>query len=440
MAQESNFLDLEEKFNDLASPGIRPGLARLAKLLSLLGSPERDFPAIHIVGTNGKGSSAAYITSILNKAGYKTALYTSPHLVSFGERLRMNDVEVPVNTWNKAFNDITSAIKNCPTLSTDAPTYFELITAAAFLIISESKVDAAVVEAGLGGRLDATNILKNVVLTLITPIGIDHSEYLGDTVESIAAEKFAVMRKDTPAIFAGGEESVEELFLKTAHGVSAKAHILRSICEHEMLDLSPEGTDFYIGNKQMREYFRTPLIGRHQTENAALAIAGAAALKDIFPNITSSSIRSGIASTRWAGRMELISTNPMIFLDGAHNPHAMKRLTETLSVIAEKGAFSVVLAMMKDKDIISTLSLLKQMDPLVFCTEIPGMERSMKAEDLSAAAKQAGLRTAESMPEPLTALDSALAANSTVICCGSLFLVGYLKSKTASDSLSDGGE
>ena len=429
MTQEVKFLDIEEKFNCLASPGIRPGLARLAKLLSLLGNPERKFPAVHIVGTNGKGSTAAAITSIFRESGYRTSLYTSPHLVSFGERLRINNTEAPVQDWYNALNAIESAIKNCPYLLNNVPTYFELVTAAAFKIISDGNVDIAVIEAGLGGRLDATNILKNVVLTLITPIGIDHSEYLGDSVESVAAEKFAVMRKDTPAIFAGGEDNVEALFFEMAFKKSAKAQILRRLCSHETTNVTPKGTDFYLEYECRHTDYHTPLIGRHQADNAALAIAGACALRSLFPNIDSSSLYSGIIKTEWAGRLELVSETPMIFFDGAHNPHAMKRLTETLSLISKNGTVSVVLAMMKDKDIANTLLLLKQIDPIIYCTEIPGMDRCMKADELYSLAKAAGLRVRERQSDPIQALQSAASHGEIVVCCGSLFLVGYMKSK-----------
>lgn len=178
MHARSYFEEVERDLQSLASSGIRPGLARLARLLSLLGNPERSFPAVHVVGTNGKGSTAAAMASILRESGYRTALYTSPHLVSFKERLEINGGYAAPQKWYDAAARIKKIMNECVFFVEDKPTLFELITAAAFMIIAEEDTDIAVVEAGLGGRLDATNILKNVVLTLITPIGMDHMEYL----------------------------------------------------------------------------------------------------------------------------------------------------------------------------------------------------------------------------------------------------------------------
>ncbi|NLD06487.1 MAG: bifunctional folylpolyglutamate synthase/dihydrofolate synthase, partial [Synergistaceae bacterium] len=193
MSDTKRFRNIETTLQYLASPGIRPGLARLSHLFLLLGNPERKFKAVHVVGTNGKGSTAATLSSILKESGCKTALYTSPHLVCFGERLLVGGEEALPEKWERALEIIETELRSSERLIADPPTYFELTTAAAFIIIAEEEVDIAVVEAGLGGRLDATNILSNVLLTLITPIGIDHSEYLGNSLDSVAKEKFAVM-------------------------------------------------------------------------------------------------------------------------------------------------------------------------------------------------------------------------------------------------------
>ncbi len=211
-----------------------------------------------MVGTNGKGSTASTLTSILKESGYKAALYTSPHLISFGERLTFDGAEALPEMWEKTLKIIENKLASSDRLRSDPPTYFELITAAAFVIIAEEDVDIAVVEAGLGGRLDATNILSNVLLTLITPIGIDHSEYLGNSLVSVAKEKFAVMRPGIPAIFSGGEEDIESVFFDTAFKKGTPAQVLRRLCSYGTLQVSFKGTDFYVESECMCADYHTP--------------------------------------------------------------------------------------------------------------------------------------------------------------------------------------
>ena len=216
MSEINSFNELEEKLAMLAGPGINPGLGRISRLLLLLDNPERKFKAIHIVGTNGKGSTSVTIASILKESGYTVAVYTSPHLISPGERLVINGKKISPDRWQNSLLKVEELIKEDSSLSEKPPTYFEIITAIAFFIIAEEKVDIAVVEAGLGGRLDATNILKNVILTLLVSISIDHTEYLGNSLREIANEKFAVLRKDVPAVFQGGDDYLNSLFLQQA--------------------------------------------------------------------------------------------------------------------------------------------------------------------------------------------------------------------------------
>lgn len=432
MNEEELFSGLEERLMNLASPGIVPGLARLSKLLSLSGNPQNRFPAVHVVGTNGKGSTAATITSILNTSQYKTALYTSPHLVSFGERLSIAGKPVAASGWRHFTNIAEKLILNDSYFDDNHPTYFELITAVAFMIIADENVDIAVVEAGLGGRLDATNILKNVQLSVVTPIGLDHTEYLGPTIKDIAAEKFAVMRKGADAVFAGGEPEINKLFTEMARKKSVNAMIVSDAWHYGMTAVSPDGTDFYIENDSFSADYHTPLIGEHQAENAVLAIASACLLKKHFSKIDIPAIYNGVAATNWPGRLEVVSKSPMLILDGAHNSHAMKRLTETLAIITQRGHLNIVMAMMKDKDIPSVLTMLAELKPSLYCTEIPAMDRSMKAAELALLASKSGLNVVSVHTEPLSALNAAVSAEDMTICCGSLYLVGYIKSAVKS--------
>lgn len=432
MVKSEKYQQIERKLQNLASPGIRPGLARLSHLLLLLGNPERKIKAAHIVGTNGKGSTASTLTSILMESGFKTALYTSPHLISFGERLIIDGKEAAPEKWEKSLDIIESKIRPSKRLMSDPPTYFELITACAFMIIAEEETDIAVVEAGLGGRLDATNILPNVLLTLITPIGIDHSEYLGNSLASISKEKFAVMRPGIPAIFYGGEEETEKIFFDTAFKKGTPAQVLRRLCSYGTVNISFSGTDFYVESECCCTNYHTPLIGTHQTENAVLALEGALALKSSskteFENITPTALSNGILSVNWPGRFEIIrKKSPLLIVDGAHNPHALKRLEENIRILYGARSLNIVIAMMKDKDISENLNIIKRTGAKLYCTQIPEMERSMSADDLLIMAEKKNIACAGKWENPIAAVRESLRSGTDTICCGSLFLAGYVK-------------
>ncbi|NLD04984.1 MAG: hypothetical protein GX672_03670, partial [Synergistaceae bacterium] len=285
---------------------------------------------------------------------------------------------------------------------------------------------------GLGGRLDATNILSNVLLTLITPIGIDHSEYLGNSLDSVAKEKFAVMRPKVPAIFSGGDEDIETIFLDMAFKKSTSAQVLPRLCSYGTARVSFNGTDVYVESDCLRTDYHTPLIGTHQTENAVLAIAGACALKSFyktgFENITFPALYNGVVSVQWPGRFEIIKKGiPLLIVDGAHNPHALEKLAENTKILYDSKSFNLVVAMMKDKDISESLNVIKKMKGTLYCTQIPGMDRSLPAKDLFAMAEEKNITCAGKWEDPIRAVKESLASGSDTVCCGSLFLSGFVK-------------
>lgn len=426
MNEKNNFELVESKLAQLASPGIRPGLARLARLLREAGSPQGKFPIVHIVGTNGKGSTAAGIYSVLRASGYKAALYTSPHLVDFSERLVIDGERAAAREWLDAASELEDIVSRTDYFKDNHPTYFEFITAAAIMILARRQPDAAVFEAGMGGRLDASNILTDVALSVVVPIGMDHTDFLGDTLEKIAAEKFAVMRKGTPALFFG-DERLDGQFLDAAARCGAEPHIFRGEYRITERAYSLDGTRFTLSDAAgSREYF-TPLVGSFQADNAAMAVAASRLLSKRFPRVCEETIKRGIADTQWQGRMEIVRRSPLVIVDGGHNPHAMKRLSETLAGIFQEGGLSIVLAMMKDKDISGALSLLRPLGAEIYCTEVPGLERSLSAEGMRETAERAGLSVAGTYGDPLDAIRAATGKGLPVVCCGSLFLVGYVK-------------
>ena len=426
MNEKNNFELVESKLAQLASPGIRPGLARLARLLREAGSPQGKFPIVHIVGTNGKGSTAAGIYSVLRASGYKAALYTSPHLVDFSERLVTDGERASAREWLDAASELEDIVSRTDYFKDNHPTYFEFITAAAIMILARRQPDAAVFEAGMGGRLDASNILTDVALSVVVPIGMDHTDFLGDTLEKIAAEKFAVMRKGTPALFFG-DERLDGQFLDAAARCGAEPHIFRGEYRITGRAYSLDGTRFTLSDAAgSREYF-TPLVGSFQADNAAMAVAASRLLSKRFSRVCEETIKRGIAETQWQGRMEIVRRSPLVIVDGGHNPHAMKRLSETLAGIFPNGGLSIVLAMMKDKDISGALSLLRPLGAEIYCTEVPELERSLSAAGMRETAERAGLPVAGTYGDPLDAIRAASGKGLPVVCCGSLFLVGYVK-------------
>ncbi|MDR3164786.1 MAG: bifunctional folylpolyglutamate synthase/dihydrofolate synthase [Synergistaceae bacterium] len=427
-----------------SSFGIRPGLRRISRLLYLMGNPEKDMRAIQILGTNGKGSSAAVMDAVLTAAGMKTALYTSPHLISLQERLRLSGSFAPLSEWSAHWRKIVRTVEADAELRDDKPSFFEHFTALAISIIREARVDAVILEAGMGGRYDVTSVC-DAAAVMVNPIGMDHMQYLGDTLEAIAGEKFAAARKGRHAFYAGDDERLTGLFAEYCRERGALPHLLDRIARPEDIRYDVEGTFFsyraldpeVLGTGDIPN-LKTPLPGRHQAFNAARAITVLAYLKrhaSLFPALNEEIIRRGLARTDWPGRMEIVrgANGQMIMLDGAHNEHGARALVSSLEDLRKNGGKirvgAVVFAVMSDKDFVPILNIIKELACPMFCTQLP-MERSLSASELSSCAKESGLAVAGVFENPPDALASALAATPAgelTLCCGSLFLVGHLR-------------
>jgi dihydrofolate synthase/folylpolyglutamate synthase len=441
--QIAQFEGLLRDIQNFSSLGIRPGMERVTRLLSRLGSPEKTFPAIHVLGTNGKGSTAATLESLCEAAGLRTALYTSPHLSSLRERLRVGKKHVDITIWRDAFKRVVKAVESDDSPDTVWPTFFENLTALAFLAMSESGVDVAIIEAGMGGRYDATSACR-AVATVITPIGMDHMEYLGDTIQAIAGEKFAAIKGGVPAFYAGDDEALSAQFTEHCESAGAPHFLMNRIARprnirctlcgtsFDYVRLNPEDGPQWIG-------LETPLIGIHQSYNASNAITVLLELRKtvpLFGRIGEAQIRCGLAAVDWPGRMEICRPgpdSPMILLDGAHNEHGFAALVKSLSLLKESGQISgvgaVVFAVMRNKDMTGIARLLKRLGSPIFPTQL-AMARSRPASDLATLLEEAGCETRGAWEDPVSALSAAGAATGPgglVVCCGSLFLVGAIK-------------
>ncbi|MBQ7545078.1 MAG: bifunctional folylpolyglutamate synthase/dihydrofolate synthase [Synergistaceae bacterium] len=428
----NTFDTLEELLHRHSANRIIPGLERIERLLERLGNPQDTFKAIHIVGTNGKGSTGAFISSVLRASHYKTAFYSSPHLESPGERLLIDGQPLSADEWIDAVNEAVSVIRE----DEDPPSYFELLTAGAFLLMRRKKVDVGVVEAGLGGKLDATNTMHNVICTAIASISIDHTEYLGPTLEDIAGEKFAVVRKDTPACFSGNPASLIPMFKKVCRERGAQPFVVSESARVVGVNVSPEGVTlgFSDGSFEIEEV-RTKLTGSYQVKNAALALSALSLVRNVLPCISVSSVREGMAVAFWPGRLEVVAYDPDIVLDGGHNLDGVKNLCASVKELWPGKKIGIVYAAMRDKDYAGCLELMSsELDPKLYVTTVPGMPRAAVPDELLGASRGLAWRNEpEGFALPEDALKKARNdGNDVVVVCGSLYLVGYIRGKIGS--------
>jgi len=440
-SERGQFDRIERKIEEISSPGIRPGLSRMARLCSLIGNPERDFPAIHVLGTNGKGSVCAAIESILVESGYRTARYTSPHLEHLGERLLFDGKQIPSKDWDKSLDKVMETVLADPVLSKDRPSVFEMLTAVAFRCISEGNREIAVVEAGLGGRLDATNLLGAVKMTVFTALGLDHEDILGRGIESIAGEKFAALRPGVPAVSYFLDKELEPLLSSQAGKLASPLTILGKNAFMDAGRPTLQGSSFSValrGHAPIR--LQTPLLGEHQAANAAVAALACMGLSKEWPRISPTTIARGLEKTVWPARLEIFPCQPPVLLDGAHNPQGAEALSSAIQSLWPGLRPVFVLAAMKDKDIPGMLRALSGCGGDLFCTHIPGMERCETPTVVAEKARSAGWTgSVEVFDEPRKAIEKALKRARLVVCTGSLYFAGHVRESLA-ESCSGGNE
>lgn len=422
-----DFNELEEILYEHSDNRIIPGLERISRLLERLGNPQNSFRSIHIVGTNGKGSTGAFISSVFKSSGYKTAFYSSPHLENPNERLLVDGEALTADEWIEAADEAVKAVK----AGEDLPSYFELLTASAFLLAREKGIEAGVIEAGLGGKLDATNTMNNTVCSVVASVSIDHTEYLGPTLEGIAGEKFAVVKRNVPAVFSGVDESLKGMFREVCRDKGAIPFIVSEESRVENVEVTAEGNrfDFYAPNLTLKGV-HTGLIGGYQVSNARLALSAVSMIRERFPKISETSIREGMLNAKWPGRLEVVSSKPLIVLDGGHNLDGVRNLCRSVKELWPERKFAVVYAAMRDKDYRGCMKLMSEtLKPKLYVTCVPGMARAATPEELLKGAE--GLEwdgKAEGFVKPNEAVRKALDdGNESVLVCGSLYFIGWLK-------------
>jgi dihydrofolate synthase/folylpolyglutamate synthase len=406
----------------LQKHGIKLGLETMATLMARLDSPHTRFRTLHIAGTNGKGSTAAMAAAILQADGYRVGLYTSPHLVDFRERIRVDGEMIA----EERVSQLTQQVRDLCRYDL-SPTFFECTTAMAFQYFAEASVDVAVVEVGLGGRFDATNVVQSVACA-ITTIALDHQEYLGPTLSSIAAEKAGIIKPRIPVVVGQLDTEAEETIDRIALERQAPMHRLNR--DFRTVGATTNRFD-YQGVSSRYEGLSCPLAGRHQLDNVACALAllEVAVAERIL--VSEEAIRQGLRSVKWEGRFEIVERRPTTVLDGAHNPAAAVALADSLSEMMRdrpQGRLILVLGMMRDKNHQGFIAPLRHLIGEVVLTQAD-LPRSATVPELRAAL-QDWLPSLHEAPVPADALALAkqLAGPDDLICvAGSLMLVGDVK-------------
>lgn len=405
-------------------------LENITILAKSLDRPEQKYPSVHIAGTNGKGSTAAFLESILSCAGYRTGLYTSPHLERINERIRVNGEEIPDAAFADIFSRIHSVIERLLADGTlrGHPTFFECVTAIAFVYFAEAGVQCAVFETGLGGRLDSTNIVVPEV-SIITRIDFDHENFLGHSLREIASEKAGIIKPGVPVVIAQQREEARRVLLAKAYESSApvvETNADFSIESSQMEDGRVRAVVREIagGNKYQ---LNPKLAGRFQLQNALNAVAAACVLQSQGFKIAAA-VEQGISTAVWPGRIEKVHSNPDIYLDGAHNPSAARELSVFLEENLRGKKLIIIFGALRDKAVDEIAGILFPLAGEVIFTQ-PDTSRSISATQL---AEIAGYHASHFtiIPDAEKALESAMAhaAPQDVICItGSLYLVGQLR-------------
>lgn len=397
---------------------IKFGLERISAVLDALGQPQHAARVIHVAGTNGKGSTCAFLERTLREAGVHTGLYTSPHLVEPTERIRIDGQPVSQGEFAAAFQEVhTTAERLIAAGAIDMhPTYFETVTAMAFLLFRARGCDTVVLETGMGGRLDATNTV-HPALAVITPIDFDHEKFLGHSIPEIAAEKAGILKPGCPAVIA--RQHAEALHVLERRAAEIQAPLL-SAAEWRIdhLELHANGSRFQVrGPGGQLLDIHSPLIGAHQVENALTAIAALSHL-----GYSAARIERGIRATVWPGRLELIGRSPDLFLDGAHNPAGARALAGYIRHFHHQRRVWMLFGAMRDKDLsVIGPTLFPLATELIFTT--PNQARAFPGEEIRELSGEARAHVAATVPDALALLRDADPADAIFIT-GSLYLVG----------------
>ncbi|MBP3581084.1 MAG: bifunctional folylpolyglutamate synthase/dihydrofolate synthase [Clostridia bacterium] len=401
--------------------GSKPGLARTQKLLSLMGNPHKKLKFVHVAGTNGKGSVCACLSAILTKAGYKTGLYTSPYINVFNERMQVNGNMISDNmlcTLTEYIKPFADSMKD------DPPTEFELITALAMEYFAREACDIVVLEVGMGGELDSTNVISSPEAAVIMAIDLDHTAFLGNTLEQVASAKSGIIKNNTDVIMYDAQPEVEKVFLDKCNAVNARLHK----ADFSKLCAIQTSLDYVRFDYDTFKSIKLGLVGLYQPKNACVAIKTSLVLRQKGYNISDKNIHEALREVKWLGRFEILGKNPIFILDGAHNPHGMNATAESLKKHFGDKKIHFLVGALSDKDVKSMMSMLV---PLAedFVTVRPENDRAMSSQDLKELVVQLGgkAQSCNSVKEGVELVLKKAGQDGICACLGSLYFSGEIR-------------
>ena len=403
--------------------GSVPGLERITELLELMGNPQDELKFIHVGGTNGKGSVCAFLSSILVQAGYKTGLFTSPFIEVFNERMQINNK----NISDEELAEITTYVRPFADSMSDGPTEFELNTAIAMEYFRRNECDIVILEVGMGGELDSTNVIKCPELAIITAISLDHTEYLGNTEEEIAKTKSGIIKAGCKVVAYKQKRSVIDVINQKCEEVGAELYVSE-----------PETVEFQSANIDRQLIYHPDfgnlaiiLLGRYQVENIAVVIKAVQVLRELGYKITNGTVAKGLEGTKWPGRFEVIGHEPIFIVDGAHNPQGARATAESIHSVFQDEKLLIIFGVLADKDYTDMLINILPMAKEVL-TVTPDSARALPAEDTARAIREiAGddirVTAYESIPEAIEAAFAKAGRTIPICAVGSLYMVGDVK-------------
>lgn len=426
-----NYIQARQYIEDTARFSIKLGLSRTEKILELLGNPHKKIKCIHVAGTNGKGSTTSMISAILKEAGYKVGMYTSPYIEEFEERIQINGNNIDKDEIAKTITKVAKAVDKVVELGYDNPTQFEIISCAGFLYFYEKNVDFAVIEVGLGGRLDSTNVIDPIV-SVIASISYDHMNILGDTLEKIAFEKAGIIKEGIPVILYPQLKEAEDVVVKVANDKNCEVikvknesvkfeKCITDECNHVLQNIKVKGTmDTYNINLS--------LLGEHQLLNCATAIYCIEILIKNGAKIHKQCIINALSKVKWMARFEIVKNNPKVILDGAHNIDGIIKLRNSVKTYLKYDKLVLILGILGDKKVHEMVEVIAPMAEKVICVT-PHNDRAELGENLKKEVEKYN-PNCESISGYIDAYKLGLSycnKNDVLLICGSLYMVGDMR-------------
>lgn len=417
-----NYAEARVYLDEISKYGSVLGLENMKELLCRLGNPQDDLSFIHISGTNGKGSVLAYLSTILSNAGYRTGRYISPTLFSYRERIQVDEEKIEKESLARHVTAIAQAIEEMKAEHAGNPTAFEVETALSFLYFKEKQCDIVVLETGLGGALDATNVIKTTVMEVITPISMDHMEFLGDTLEKIAEQKAGIIKPHTTVVSACQEPEAARVISRVC---KEKECILKTVNPEEITEVVYDIQKQQFSYKTWKQAL-IALAGSYQIANAALALEAVDALRRLGFTLTDRQVYEGLAKAVWKGRFTLLATSPAVILDGAHNPGAAKELQRSLNLYFKGKKLYYIFGVFQDKDYKEVIRLTAPLAEHIITVQTPNNPRALSADRLKEAVSgiNPSVEAADSIQEAVHIARNLAQKDDAIIIFGSLSFLG----------------